>query len=125
MSVCSGLNALFSSQKKNPPVSVHQKAGRGCRGWGVEPLLEFSRSLHHLVLVGRCPEQLDSGLASNRQHVLAPGAARPHQSRMLAANQSSDFHPPTTSPLQTPPTTLSRVNPRPAARPGEETLAWR
>lgn len=82
---------------------MHQKAGRGCWGWGVEPLLEFSRSLHHLVLVGRCPEQLDSGLASTRQHVLAPGAARPHQNRMLAANQSSDFQPPPSPPFQNTP----------------------
>lgn len=101
MSVCSGLNAPFSGQKKTPTVSVHQKGGRGCWGWGVEPLQGSTRSLHHLVLVGRCPEQLDSGLASNRQHVLAPGAARPRQSRMLAANQSSDFHP--SPPFQTPP----------------------
>lgn len=106
-------DALLSCQnKKKPTVSVHQKGGRSCRSaGGGEPLLESTRSLHRFVLVGRCPEQLDSGLASNRQHVLAPGTARPPQARMLAANQRSHFPPPFIPPH------YPRVNPSGAARP--------
>lgn len=63
MSVCSGLNALFSSQKKPHQSACIRRVGGAVGGWGVEPLLESTRSLHHLVLVGRCPEQLDSGVS--------------------------------------------------------------
>lgn len=110
-SVCFG---LFPCQKIQQQSAGASKVGGAEAGWGVGPLLEPTRSLHRSVLVGRCPEQLDSGLASNRQHVLAPGAARPHRSRMLAANQSSAFqHPPPSQPRAA----LSPVNPSPAARP--------
>lgn len=65
--------------------------GLGGAGRGLT-LLEFTRPQHYFVLVGRCLEQLDSGLVSNHQHVLAQSALgqpycwarNPRRRRLLA-----------------------------------------
>lgn len=100
-------------------------AGRG------QPLLESTRPQHYFVLVGRCLEQLDSGLVSNHQRVLA-------QREALWASHTAgpgtlggadcwpwskpDFHPPLSQgcrqiqvPREGPTSELHR----------QETIAWR
>lgn len=93
---------LVSMPNSSATVSGQEQSGRGCGGVGGRSPAGTHRVPASLGSGGQMPRAAGlSGLASARQHVLAPGAARPQRSKMLAANQSSDFQnqpPPLPSP---------------------------